>query len=850
MRRRAAGALGALTLMATVIVVTASPAGAAGTITPWSSSVAVGKTFSVTANGCPNEETEDDDRYTFQEAQLILITGSGAGERAAGFGQSVSDTRYRFRVPGWVDPTDPAVVSGRCVRTTIEFTEDEPTITNTTVFTYPDAAIDVTPGTAVPSGPVVALDRTTAAGGQVITISGTECDGSEYAEAVLYEGSDLSGRTTTTFLAGRGGDVAADGTFEIPLALNDRGQFEQSGGGPLPEGDYTVLAGCNVGGGNEDEGFVFAEPQAITVAGTNPTGSFEVHLADGQISAMGTGCVGKEVTVTLDGYAYGAGIEDQQATRERALARRAVPATRVATDEDGEFHETITVTPEGDGSWMTSTSAPDSGFDLTATADCGDPSADGFRYVSRYLYEDAFADLYLDRASPTASPTGGQVSLTLAGFCEGDLTAALLDGDQQVLAESDPVALNAYGLATATLTAPDEAGTYGVVGTCGSDTSYPEPYQVFAPKQVSATAPLPDEPTEGWPSRGLRETYHGKIGPITLPPMEMADGTAAGAAGGKALGPNGLFIPVPRPDGDFAITKLSFDLVDADGMPVSQHDAHLHHFVITNTSKPNPACPGGTFGLSGQIVGAAGAERTVLQTGDPYGVVVKDTDDWTGVYELMSRSMDAQTVYLTYDIDYRRDVDNVRPVTTYFGSATGCSSFTWTIDGSGTPDTQTTFITVAKKGRLIGAGGHIHNGGASADWSNDRGRRLCRSEITYGTEAVDHTGMDGPVRSTMGAAPRAETTAVATTMVEPIPTDEYPPEFYDDDLMIESISNCPLAESVSAGEKLRFDATYTNDRARSGVMGIFTAYVWEGGGPAEPGPGGADPIPGNPSYTG
>lgn len=826
-------------------VAAASPAGAAGTITPWSSSVAVGKTFSVTANGCPSEETESDSSYTYQEAQLVLVTGAGAGERAAGFGQGLSDTRYRFRVPGWVDPADPAVVTGRCVRTTYTETGTGTTVSTTVVFTYPDAAIDITPGTATPTGPVFTLDRTTAAGGQVVTISGSQCQGSDYAEAVIYEGTDLSGRTAQNFLAGRGGDVAADGTFEIQLALNDRGEFEDTGGGPVAEGPYTVLAGCNVG---DDEGYIFAEPQPLTVVGTNPSGSFEVHVADGQISAMGTGCVGKDVHVILDGYSSNFTVEEQATKRDRALARRSLPdAARIAIDQNGEFHETLPVTPEADGTWMVSTDAPAGSFDLTATADCGDPTADGFRYVTRYLFEDNFADLFVDRASPTSSPVGGEVALTIGGYCDGEVTAALVDRDRKVISESAPVALNDYGLATATLTAPDTAGTYYGVGTCAGETSYPEPYVVFQPKQVSATAPLADEPTEGWPSRGARETYHGKIGPITLPPMEMADG------GAKALDPSGLFIPVPRPNGDFAITKMSFDLVDSKGMPVSQDDAHLHHFVITNKSKKNPACPNGTFGLPGQIVGAAGAERTVLQTGDPYGLVVKAKDDWTGVYELMSRSMSTQTVYLTYDIDYRRDVENVRPVTTYFGSATGCNSFTWTIDGSGTPDTQSTYITVAKKGRLIGAGGHIHNGGQSADWTNDRGRRLCRSEITYGDEILNHTGMDGPRSSTLAPTRVTETTApMATTTAvgEPIPTEDFPPEFYDTDKVIEGISNCPLAESLSAGEKLRFDATYTNDRARSGVMGIYTAYVWEGGGPAAPGPGGAQPVPGNPSYTG
>ena len=60
----------------------------------------------------------------------------------------------------------------------------------------------------------------------------------------------------------------------------------------------------------------------------------------------------------------------------------------------------------------------------------------------------------------------------------------------------------------------------------------------------------------------------------------------------------------------------------------------------------------------------------------------------------------------------------------------------------------------------------------------------------------------------------------------------------------------PLAESLSAGERLQFSATYDDEQARSGVMGIYTAYVWEGGGPAEPGPGGAEAIPGTPNYTG
>jgi hypothetical protein len=48
------------------------------------------------------------DSYVSQRAELVLVTGSGAQERFAGYGRHVSDTRIRFLVPDWVDPDPPA----------------------------------------------------------------------------------------------------------------------------------------------------------------------------------------------------------------------------------------------------------------------------------------------------------------------------------------------------------------------------------------------------------------------------------------------------------------------------------------------------------------------------------------------------------------------------------------------------------------------------------------------------------------------------------------------------------------------------------------------------------------------
>jgi hypothetical protein len=222
-------------------------------------------------------------------------------------------------------------------------------------------------------------------------------------------------------------------------------------------------------------------------------------------------------------------------------------------------------------------------------------------------------------------------------------------------------------------------------------------------------------------------------------------------------------------------------------------------------------------------VAAAGTERTVLESPGPYGLVVRDEDPWTATYRLASLAETDQEVFLSYRFEIRRDLENVRPITTYFGSATGCSWFDYTIGGNGGTDVQSHHLTVQEDGRLIGAGGSLVTGGVRADWTNDRGRRICSAEAVYGDDPVITPPQDQEVD---------------------------PPRTYPDDVAIERITTCPLGELVTAGERLRFDAVYDDARARSGVLGVFVAYVWEGGGPAAALPEGAGPVPGSPTYTG
>jgi len=840
--RKAASVLTSLAVVAVALVLGPPAAEAAGTLTPWSSSAAVGSTFSASANGCPSLDEETETGFWYQWAELVVITGAGADARMAAVGQSVDGVRHRFALPGWIDPDQPAVIAGRCTKVSYSF--DDGTESTEVLFTYADAAIDITPGAPPAAGPLVALERTTAAGGQVLRGVVTGCEGSQQAGLTLLQGTDLTLRTIEGFVGGSESELTG-GQATVDIELNSGFGFGSVDAGPLPEGDYTLVASCATFGEDRDEGvFRFAAPVLVTVSGTNPSGSVVAQLSKtgDEVFVSGEGCTGGR-TVALEWES--AGYSEPGPVTARRLGK-AIAARNVgdlgrlveARSTADAASTSATIVPEADGSWSATIVPDETDEAVFVSASCGDPLGAGFAYVRRAVFlGGSFADVYVDRVSPTSSPAGGEVTVHLLGECEGGATAAFVDEDNVVLAESAPVELSYDSAVAVTLAAPATAGTYGLVASCET-AGGGEPYEVFVPDERSGD-PLAVEGTDGWPRRGAPELYEGRIGPIELPAMDMDMEKGASA---KALGPSELFFDVPRPDGDYAITQIDIDLVDADGMPVDQTMAHLHHFVIANTSGKNPACPDGTFGLPGEIVGAAGAERTVLDLADPYGIVVSDADVWSGVYELMSRSMQDQEVFVTYDVTYRRDVENVRPVSRYFGSATGCGGYTWTVDGSGTPDRQSHFIEIAAAGRLVGGGAHIHNGATHADLVNDRGRRLCRSEITYGDEAVGHA-------MSRASAPRSGK-VTETTVVDGPSDDAYPPEYYDDDLVIDSISTCALAEQVEAGERIRFDAVYENDRARSGVMGIFSLFVWEGGGPLSPNPPGATPIGGSPNYTG
>lgn len=807
MARRAIAVLAAVATAVGGLAFLGAPAGAVDpALVPLSPTVAVGASVAVNASGCEGAPAQG---HSFRMPQVTLLTGSGSAVRRA----AVTWGHRSVSVPGWVDPDQPATLVGRCVD--VPFDED---LGATTVFDYPPTAIDIVAGPATAPNPVGRIERTTVAGGTVVPVEVSGCFPGGDAGVLLLAGQapgagDPFRPIASGHLEGRGDS----GRVDLPLLTNERVNAEDEDveitGRPVPEGEYTVQVLCvspfldrRSSTGDELPSAFFSEPVPLVVAGTSPSSSIRVRRSP--IAAI---------------------VEGDDCTGGRAVRARVVVASESTGDDGPTF---VDGRPDGDGSWSVDYPVPAGSFSLQATVDCGDPTAGGFRYSTVTVRQNP-VQVYIRRVSPDSSPAGGQVRVDVWGRCRDGATVAFENSDGAA-SSSAPVVTRGDGeVGVATLSAPAVAGSYRLGIACGGQSGESQVYEVFEPATVAASAPLPSEASAGWPVSGEPETYHGRVGPIVLrDPDEIASlpPNVGSVPADGTLGPSGLLSELARPEGDVAITGLRLRLVDEAGNPVSSADAMLHYFVIGDLSSSNPACPDGTFGLPSDIVAAAGGEGSVVELPTPYGIVAPAAAPWGASYSVGNRTDREQRLYLSYDLDLRRDVENVRPVQRYFGSARGCDTQSWDLDGLGGTDTQSAFVTMRADGRLVGAGTYLRPGAVAAEVVNDRGRRLCRS------------------------LPETDGSVLGAEAVQELGSDEgYVPDTYPDDLRILGLGFCPLAESVRAGERLRLDAIYNDDRPRAGVMGIFQLFVWEGGGPAGPGapnPPPASVRPGRPAYAG
>jgi hypothetical protein len=284
----------------------------------------------------------------------------------------------------------------------------------------------------------------------------------------------------------------------------------------------------------------------------------------------------------------------------------------------------------------------------------------------------------------------------------------------------------------------------------------------------AACVPLRNAPPGG--GETVTETFY--LGPWTLGPGQQV-----------------MEIPssgVPRPAGAFGIKGARFDVVDENGNPVSVHDVHLHHLVLTTNARNDQLCPG-----RAERFLASGMERTPITLRDPYTYLVGANEQWGAIYHVMNETAPGtppKTVRIKYTIDYQpaANATNSRPLDVYFQDVTGCGDSTYDIPGDGGPGSvhvRSRAWTAPRDGIAIFSGGHLHMGGIDITLRDETDNLIgCKSTATYHHDP-DH---------------------------------------------LASINACSMHNQVTAGHAYSVTARYDNSQPWQDVMGIMMTWVWWG----------------------
>lgn len=273
---------------------------------------------------------------------------------------------------------------------------------------------------------------------------------------------------------------------------------------------------------------------------------------------------------------------------------------------------------------------------------------------------------------------------------------------------------------------------------------------------------------------GIAKTV--RYGPFFLPPASL---------GGTAHY-NRILTNVVKPCTNCYLVHAQPDLVYADGRSANYDSGPmLHHAVWTRPSIPDATCRrNSAIGSQGERFFASGNERTELRLPAGFGYPM-GTDSWNLIAELMNHSEQARNVYIQLAVKYVPLSEELSPVRPVWLDVDNCrdSQFAVPAGKSHTVWTWTSNIT----GRIVSAGGHVHDGGIKTVLRNESTNdEVCTSVAGYGTK----------------------------------------PAFEGS---IESMSICVWDKigTVRSGEKLGLHAYYDSSQAQSDVMGIMLLFVYE-----------------------
>lgn len=258
------------------------------------------------------------------------------------------------------------------------------------------------------------------------------------------------------------------------------------------------------------------------------------------------------------------------------------------------------------------------------------------------------------------------------------------------------------------------------------------------------------------------------------------------------------------------ITKMQADIVDGTGTPLPISRLMLHHIVFLNLSGAvDSTCGSGITNWDSTPTGfplperffAAGEERAKIALPDGYGYKLNDSgsNSFVMLYMVMNHRQTTDSAFVQYTVTVQNDPTGMTPVKPYWMDINDChvDPF-YNVPGLGKPGSTETVnrdVTMTEPGRIVAGIGHVH-GGARKLTLTEPGcgnRQVADSVPTWGN--ADHPFYN-----------------VRPILHEPGPINM---------TAFRSEQGIP----VRAGDVVRLNSIYDNDRPHTRVMGIEQIYV-------------------------
>jgi plastocyanin len=268
-----------------------------------------------------------------------------------------------------------------------------------------------------------------------------------------------------------------------------------------------------------------------------------------------------------------------------------------------------------------------------------------------------------------------------------------------------------------------------------------------------------------------------------------------------------------RPPAGSVITRMSADVVNADGSQVPIQRLMLHHIVFLNLGHTDPTCAdqgimfwdNETLSAPFERFYAAGEERAqmVLPPGYAYfpdsGRPAGQANPWGVLYMVMNHEAQTDSAFIQWTVTYDDDPSGYTPVDPYWLDVVNCSGDPiYNVPGTGNKGssfTRSRDFTIQEDGRIVAGGGHVHGGArkltvTEPDCDN---RQIAKSIPTWGL-------------------PSHPFYHVRPILHEPGPINM-------------SGFNSSEGIPVTKGETLRLNSIYEDSRPHVRVMGIMMVYV-------------------------